>query len=208
MSLTRCCYAALLTTLLFALPALATAQAEDHWIFKVGAHNVDPQSDNGRLADGSLAVNVGGSVRPTVTLEYLLAPSLGVELLASWPFEHEVKLNGADAAETKQLPPTLTLQYHFAPQAAISPFLGAGLNFTRFFNVEERGPLTGTDLTLGNSWGVAVHGGLDFKLGERWLAGVDLRWIRIASQARVNGVDVGTVNVNPLVYGAYAGYRF
>ena len=92
--------------------------------------------------------------------------------------------------------------------ALLSPFVGVGLNFTRFFNVNERGPLTGTDLTLGNSWGFAAHGGLDWRINEQWLAGVDLRWIDIDTTARVNGVKVGTVNVDPLVYGAYVGYRF
>jgi outer membrane protein len=120
-------------------------------------------------------------------LEYLLSPNIGVELLAAWPFEHTVKLNGADDAKVKQLPPTVSLQYHFIPAASISPFVGVGLNFTRFFNVDERDPLTGT---------------------EQWLAGVDVRWIDIDTTARVNGAKVGTVNVDPLVYGAYVGYRF
>jgi len=201
----RSCAAILLASL---SPALALAQDYDHWVFEVGAHDVDPKSDNGHLAGGALAVNVGSSVRPTLTLEYLLTQNIGVELLAATPFRHEVKLNGTEAATAEQLPPTLSLQYHFIPQATISPFLGVGVNFTRFFSVDERGPLAGTDLTLGNSWGVAVHAGLDFRLSDRWLAGVDLRWMDIDSRARVNGADVGTVNVDPLVYGAYAGYRF
>jgi outer membrane protein len=201
----RSCAAILLATV---VPALGLSQEDDHWTVKVGAHDVDPKSDNGHLADGTFAVNVGSSVRPTATLEYLITQNVGVELIAAWPFRHEVKLNGAEAATTEQLPPTLSLQYHLAPQAAISPFFGVGVNFTRFFSVDERGPLAGADLTLGNSWGFAAHAGLDCRLSDRWLAGVDLRWINIDSTARVNGANVGTVNIDPLVYGAYAGYRF
>ena len=190
------------------VPALALAQADDRWVIKVGVHDVNPKSDNGALAGGALHVDVGSSLRPSAMLEYLLTQNVGIELLAAWPFEHNVKLNGVDAATVKQLPPTLSLQYHFVPQASISPFVGLGLNFTRFFDVSERGPIAGADLTLGNSWGSAAHLGLDFKITEQWLAGVDLRWIDIDTTARVNGAKVGTVSIDPLVYGAYVGYRF
>jgi len=186
----------------------ASAQADDHWTIEAGAHQVDPRSDTGSLAGGALITDVGSSLRPSAMLEYLVTPSIGIELLAAWPFRHEVKLNGQEAAQTKQLPPTLSVQYHFLPQAAVSPFVGAGINFTRFFDIEERGPLRGTDLDLGDSWGFAVHAGVDFRVSDRWLAGVDFRWIDIDTTARVNGAEVGTVHIDPLVYGAYVGYRF
>lgn len=206
MSLARSlCVAALLATV---IPARASDSVDGPWLLKLGAHDVDPKSDNGQLSGGSLSARVGSSVRPTATLEYLFMPELGVELIAAWPFEHDVKLNGALAATTRELPPTLSFQYHFTPGGAVSPFIGIGLNYTRFFDVDERGPLTGTRVDLSNSFGFAAHAGLDFRLADRWLAGVDMRWINIETDARVNGSKVGTVTVNPLVYGVYAGYRF
>ena len=206
MRLTRCfCMAALVAA---AIPANAADAADGSWLVKVGVHDVDPKSNNGQLAGGALTADVGSSVRPSAMLEYLVTPNLGVELLAAWPFQHDIRLNGTLAATTKELPPTLSLQYHFMPRATVSPFLGVGLNYTRFFNVDERGPLAGTRLDLSNSFGFAAHAGLDFNLTERWFAGVDLRWINIETDARVNGTKVGRVDVSPLVYGAYAGYRF
>jgi outer membrane protein len=205
MSLARGFLATSLLALLLSAPAFG--QEAESWIVKVGAHDVDPKSGNGRLAGGALGVDVDDSVRPTATLERLFTPHLGLEIIAAWPFEHEVSLNGAPAAKVKQLPPTLSLQYHFAPAATISPFVGVGLNYTRFFSIEERGPLQGARLSLGDSWGLAAHAGVDFRLGERWLAGVDVRWIDIDTRVRVNGVAVGTVAIDPLVAGAYVGYR-
>lgn len=205
MSLARQISAAIL---LAAGAACTLAQADERWTVKAGAHTVNPKSDTGSLAGGALATDVDSSLRPSAMLEYFVTSSIGVELLAAWPFRHEVKLNGVEAAQTKQLPPTVSLQYHFLTGSAISPFVGVGLNFTRFFNVDERGPLIGTDLTLGDSWGIATHAGIDFRITERWLAGVDFRWIDIDTTARVNGAKVGTVNVDPLVWGAYVGYRF
>ncbi len=141
-------------------------------------------------------------------LEYLLTPNIGIELLAAWPFQHIVKLNGTEAAVTRQLPPTLSLQYHFLPQAPISPFVGVGLNFTRFFNVEERGPAQRHGPDTRKFLGFCSTRGSGLPARAPVAAGVDLRWIDIDTTARVNGAKVATVNIDPLVYGAYVGYRF
>ena len=130
----------------------ARAQGTD-WVVKVGVHSVDPKFNNGTLAAGALKTDVGSDVKPTITAEYLLSPEWGVEALASLPWEHEVKLNGAKAATTKQLPPTLSLQYHFNPGGQISPFVGLGLNYTIFFSEHTTGPLAGTKLSLDNTLG-------------------------------------------------------
>jgi outer membrane protein len=198
---------AMLALLASSLLASATASAYD-WTFKVGAHQVDPKSDNGTLAGGTLKTDVSGDWRPTFQLEYFLNPNWGVEVLAATPFKHDVKLNGVKAAEVSHLPPTVSVQYHFNPGGKVSPFVGIGLNYTAFFDVKERGPLAGTQLTLGKSWGAAAHAGLDFTLSERWLMSVDLRWMDIDTEARVNGAKVGTVNIDPLAYGLAVGYRF
>lgn len=187
----------------------ANAHADDsNWVVKFGVHNVAPKSDNGNLAGGTLKADVGDDARPTVTLEYLATPNWGVEVLAALPFEHGVKLNGVQAADVKQLPPTVSVQYHFLAGQQFSPFVGVGLNYTRFFSVKEKGPLAGTHLDLEDSWGPALHAGVDISLAPNWLFTVDARWIGIETDAKVNGAKVGTVKIDPLVYGVAVGYRF
>ena len=189
--------------------AAPLAHADDGtWRFTVGAHNVDPTSDNGSLAAGALDVDVGSNWRPSFTAEYFLNDHLGVEVLAALPFKHDVKLNGVAAGEVTHLPPTVSLQYHFSPEAKISPYLGAGVNFTWIYSEDSAGPIAGTQLKLKNSWGLAAHAGVDFKLENDWFVGVDARWIDIDSDVSVNTVQVGTVNIDPLVYGVYVGKRF
>ena len=129
-------------------------------------------------------------------------------MLAALPFKHEVKLNGADAGEVTHLPPTVSLQYHFSPDAKISPYLGAGLNFTWIYSEDSAGPIAGTELKLKNSWGLAAHAGVDFKMENDWFFGVDARWMDIDSDVSVNLAQVGTVNIDPIVYGFYFGKRF
>ncbi|MDE1893527.1 MAG: OmpW family protein [Pseudomonadota bacterium] len=182
------------------------AHADDNWIVHVGAHVVDPASNNGTLA--GMKASVGSDLKPTVSLEYLFTPSWSVDLLAALPFSHDVRLDGLKAATTKQLPPTIGVNYHFMPEATVSPFVGAGINYTRFFDTKGTGPLTGTVVRIDNSWGAAAHAGVDVTLAPNWLFTADVRWIDIGGDVHVNGANVGKAKVNPLVYGVSFGYRF
>jgi len=188
----------------------AAAHADDggNWVVKIGAHNVDPQSDNGTLAHGALRVDAGSDASLTFTGERMMTPNWGIEVLAALPFQHDVKINGVKAATVKHLPPTFSLQYHFLPDNTISPFVGVGINYTTFFDEKTTGPLAGAKLNLSDTWGPAAHGGVDFRLNDRWLVTLDARWMKIDPDARVNGAKLGTVHIDPLVYGFAVGYRF
>ena len=187
-----------------ALGSLATpalAQSAGDWLVGVGAHQVNPKSDNGSLARNTLAVEVGADIKPTITAEYFIADNLGIEVLASWLFEHEIAIKGlGKVGSTRHLPPTVSLQYYFG-QGSVTPFLGAGVNFTRFSSEKTSGALAGSKLELDNSWGLAAHAGIDFKVSDRAAIRVDARWIDIDSEVRLNGAELGTVEIDPLVYG-------
>lgn len=188
------------------LCATSPAHADDNWIVHVGAHVVAPASNNGTLA--GMKADIGSDFKPTVSLEYLFTPNWSVDLLASVPFRHDVRLDGQKVASTKQLPPTLGVNYHFMPDARVSPFIGAGVNYTRFFDTKGTGLLAGTVVKVDNSWGAAAHAGVDVKLADNWLFTADVRWINIGGNVLVNGADVGKARINPLVYGFSFGYRF
>lgn len=184
-------------------PALpATAQSAGDWTIALGAHHVDPTSDNGRLADGTLPLSVGGSTRPTIAVEYFVRDRVGIELLAATPFRHDLDIAGLGRiGSTKHLPPTLSLQYHFTPQARVAPFVGVGLNYTTFFEEDTRGALAGSKLALGDSWGLALHAGMDIRAGRGNIR-LDARWMDIESDVRLDGAKLGTARIDPLVYGA------
>ncbi len=184
-----------------ALPALA--QSKGDWTMGLGVHQVNPKSDNGALVDGTLHLDIGSDVKPTITFEYFVRDNLGVEVLAALPFEHDLNIEGLGrVGSTKHLPPTVSLQYHFNGKQKVAPFVGAGVNYTKFFSETTRGALAGGDLSLGGSWGLALHAGLDFKLTEKSAIRVDARWIDIDTRVRLDGANLGTANIDPLVYGA------
>jgi len=188
--------------------APAMAQSKGDWTISAGVHQVAPKSDNGTLA-GGLEVDVDSDIKPTITGEYFIADNLGIEVLAALPFKHDININGLGrVGSTKQLPPVVTLQYHFNSKGKVSPFVGAGLNYTTFFSEDTTGALAGSKLKLQDSWGLAAHAGVDFAIGEKGALRVDMRWIDIDSKVKLNGEKIGTVNIDPLVYGASYVFKF
>ena len=169
----------------------ASAQSQGDITLGFGIGSVIPASNNGTLAGGS--ADVANSVRPTITVEYFIRDNLGIELLASAPFEHDISINGAFAGSTRQLPPTISLNYHFPTQSAFKPYVGAGINYTTFFKEESALGV----LELDDSVGLSLQVGLDYVLanGNAWRT--NLRWFDIDSDASLNGVDIGTAEIDP-----------
>ena len=188
--------------------APAFAQQAGEWTFAIGAHQVAPKSNNGSVVNGTLDVEVGSNVRPTITAEYFIRNNLGIEVLAAVPFQHNLDIAGLGrVGSTKHLPPTVSVQYHFG-QGAVKPFVGLGVNYTCFFGTDTTGALAGRKLELNNSFGLAAHAGIDFEISQKGSIRIDARWIDIDTDAKLNGADIGTVNIDPLVYGAAYVFKF
>lgn len=190
------------TAIAMALTAPAFAQQAGDITVGVGIGSVQPKSNPGTLAGGTLQSDVGNSTRPTLTLEYFVRDNLGVEVLAATPFRHDVILNGTKAGTVKHLPPTVSLNWHFETNSPFKPFVGLGVNLTSFFHEKTEGPLAGANLDLKHSWGLAASLGADYWLNEKSALRANLRWIDIDSDVYVNGTKVGTVNIDPWVVNA------
>lgn len=179
---------------------VAAQQAGD-WTVGLGLANVNPKSDNGTLAGGTVPVSIGDNTRPSITVEYFIRDNIGVELLGALPFKHSIKSNGTEIGTVKHLPPVVSLQYHFDATPQLKPFVGVGVNFTGFYDAESRGPLDGNDLRVKNSWGLAAHLGADYWINDRSAVRADVRWIDIDADVTLNGADIGQVEVDPVVAG-------
>jgi len=198
------------TSALLAQPMAATANQGD-WLVRSGLGYVVPTDDNLKNLGGPGShVQVENGFSLTVEVAYKLTDHWGVELLAAWPFAHDVKLDGAGTvAEVEHLPPTLSLQYYFVPDGQLRPYIGAGLNYTVFTREREVGVLRdGVRLELDDSWGLALQAGIDFGVHENWFGNVGVRYIDIESDLSLNGSKVGTVKIDPFVYQFQFGYRF
>jgi outer membrane protein len=190
-----------LSTATISMPLQANEAGD--WLVRFGGSYVSPKSDNSEI------VSVDGQMGVTFNFSYFFTPNLAVELLAALPYEHDIELvGGGKVASTKHLPPTVSLQYHFLPDARFQPYVGAGLNYTTFFSEKTTGALTGTDLNLDDSWGWAAEFGVDIPFNESWLLNFDVRYIDIDTKAKLDGASLGTVEIDPWVYGAHVGFRF
>lgn len=146
-------------------------------LVRAGAAHVSPTTD---ASDNGLGVEVDGNTQLGLNFTYMVTDNIGVELLAATPFKHDITQGGTTVGSTRHLPPTLTLQYHLNPKGAIRPYVGAGVNYTAFFDEDAKGPLAGADLSLDNSFGLAAEAGVDVDLGSGfflngavWYADID-----------------------------------
>jgi outer membrane protein len=196
------------------LAAPASAHEAGDWLFRFGGSLIDPKSDNGSF-DEDLDIKVDDQWGVTFNITYMYTANIGVELLAALPYEHDIDLvDIGTVASVKQIPPTLSLQYHFMPQNVFQPYAGVGLNYTLFSSEKLKGPLAGQGLDIdvdSSSFGLAAQLGFDYKLTDQWFLNFDLRWIKIETDVEVtDGVDTlaAKVKIDPLVYGLHVGYRF
>ncbi len=183
--------------------SLALAHEQGDWLIRFGASNVDPDSNNHPV------VSVGDDTSYTFNFTYMMTDHWAVEVLAAWPFLHDINLiGGPKVGKTKHLPPTFSAQYHFLPASRFQPYVGAGLNYTKFFQETTQGPLAGSDLQLDDSWGLALEIGADIKINEKWFINLSYREIDIDTDATLDGADLGSVKIDPSVYGVHVGARF
>ena len=184
-----------------ALAGPVAAQSTGDWTLGFGIANVDPKSDNGTLAGGTVPTSIGDNTRPQITFEYFIRDNIGIEVLGALPFRHSIRSNGTEIGTVRHLPPVVSLQYHFDLTPRWKPFVGVGVNFTGFFDAEAKGPLEGADLRVKNSWGLAAHLGTDYWINDRAALRADLRWIDIDSDVMLDGAKIGRVEVDPVVVG-------
>ena len=175
----------------------ATALAED-WMMRVRAIDIQPD------ASSSLAgLDVSSEWVPEVDFTYFVTPNIGVELILATA-RHEVTLNGTSLGKLNHLPPTVTLQYHFNPTPKIKPYVGAGVNYTRFYNVD----LPGLKVDK-NSFGGALQAGVDIAVTKNGYLNLDVKKIWIDTTVKTTaGAKVTDLDINPVVWGIGYGFRF
>lgn len=242
----RSLYVAVAVPMLLSAPLTQAYEGGDI-ILRNGLALVDPQEsssniditqpDLGEVAGGE--VGVDKDVQIGLTATYLLTPHFGVELLAATPFSHDIHGAGALAgagklAETKHLPPTLSLQYYpLGGNSRFQPYVGVGVNYTMFFEEQTSSTLTNsigalaaatgtpgvvassTSLELDDSVGVAAQLGMDYQVTDTLGLNAGLWWIDLDTTGTIDAqTNVGEVSaevdveIDPLVYMIGAMVRF
>jgi len=180
------------------LPLTASAQ---NWMIGARLINISPD-----VSTSISGLDVKDQWTGELDFTYFFTPNLAAELIAAWA-KHEVTLNGNSLGKVGVLPPTLTLQYHFTNLGAFKPYVGGGFNYTYFYENElANGTLNIND----NSWGGALQAGFDYQIQKNWYLNADVKylWINTKVNVTATGAELGSLDINPWVFGVGVRYRF
>ena len=168
----------------------------------------------------SSSTSIGGHVTatqqaaPELDASYFFTDNIAAELIAA-STRHDIAatstaLGHVDVGSVWVLPPTLTLQYHFMPHERFSPYVGAGVNVTWFYDSQPSLP-TVTKTTLSNNVGAAIQAGFDYNITGAWFYNFDVKQIFLNTTARLStlaGPVKAHTALDPTVVGTGIGYRF
>lgn len=166
-------------------------------------------------------VAIDNAVAPEIDFTYFATNNIAFELIAATTKHSASGVTGTTKtvgklASTWVLPPTLTAQYHFMPDAKVRPYVGAGVNYTLFYSEDaSKGLETAvgkTKVNMKSSFGWAAQAGVDIDLNEKIFLNIDVKYIDIDTTARLAttaaGVQKVKVDIDPLVFGIGLGMRF
>ncbi len=224
--------------IVLAVGALAAVPAFANLSVNVGAITVAPNDSSSTLnvvesvaglPAGSTQVAVNNNTQLGFTIDYKINNNWTAEIIAATPFSHDINVKGSaidglDIGNTKHLPPTLVAQYHFdMGNSNLDPFVGVGLNYTKFFDASASDTLKTTlralnvttanddvDLELDDSVGLALQAGVNYKINDHWGAHFAVSKIDIDTEANVtvngNSIQKVDVQIDPMV--VMVGVRF
>ena len=164
--------------------------------------------------------SVNASAMPEVDVTWMASDNIGFELIASTTKHSASGTSGTTGgigklASTWVLPPTLTAQYHLNPRGHVRPYVGAGINYTVFWNEKASDGLVAavgpTRVRMSDSVGWALQAGVDIDVSRRAFLNLDVKYIDIDTTARLRTTAIGTqsvrLGIDPLVVGVGVGFR-
>jgi len=204
----RLLLSAIATSLLVAAPAAAE---QGDWLVRLRGLHVVPNEDATIDPIGG-DVDIDTSIVPELDISYFIQDNWAVELILGVTPHDVMAVDTAagdiDLGDVTLLPPTLTLQYHFNPAGQVRPYLGAGVNYTTFFNEDLPSGSALSTIDYDDSFGLAAQAGLDFALENGWLVNLDVKYIDINTDVLIDGAIAADVDIDPVIFGIGLGRQF
>lgn len=196
--------------LLFLAGLLFTVSlSAQNWQVRLRGVSVQPY-EKSTVGGEDSDVNISNAFIPELDFTYFFNKNFAAELILGTS-KHDVKVGNDEVSlgSVRLLPPTVTLQYHFYPTKSLKPYVGAGLNYTIFYDVEN-GDTLGMDYK--NNVGIALQGGVDYFVNDKFFLNVDIKKLYLQTDV---DVDLGLpatvpaeVKINPLLIGFGVGMKF
>jgi len=181
------------------------------WLIRARAIAVipDPGSSTITVIGGNVT-DISTTVVPELDFSYFFSPHIAAELILATN-RHSVTASGTSLGTVSLgrvtlLPPTLVLQYHFGPKHQFDPYIGAGLNYTFFY---DETPRTVTSICYEDTASLALQAGIDFNIDCNWVINVDVKKLFLRPSVTTTGPALSTkAHIEPYIVGAGVGYRF
>ena len=224
----------LILSSLLAVGSAAPALAQQNTV-QIGISNVQPHSSasdfSGPFTPTGISLEVRDKTTPFFSYSREINDQWDVELALGAPPTHDIALTinnpalpaGAQAlsgqvgAKVRQVAPTLFANYKFLEKTSrLRPFIGIGVNYTRFDNTSstaannalDGGP---TSISLDDSYGLALHGGVTYRLSDQWSVSASLATAQVKSKIITNTLGIersADIEFNPRVFTVAVGYSF
>ena len=153
--------------------------------------------------------SVTDSVIPEVDFTYYLTDNISANLIAAVTRHTVSNSVTGRIASISLLPPTATVLYHFNPNGSIRPYLGAGLNYTFFYDPT---PVVGLKpISFSNNVGFALQGGFDVPVGDGpYFVNLDVKklFLNTGITAATGGAVRAKASLDPWLIGFGVGVRF
>lgn len=180
--------------------AMAQQTTEGPWLVRARAVHLDSANKDST----GLNLSVNDKWIPEVDITYFFNKNIAAELILTVPQRHTLSAGGTAIGSLKHLPPSLLVQYHFTDAPGFKPYVGAGVNYTRFSSI--RLP-AGVDVDR-NSFGGALQLGVDIPVAKDVYLNFDVKKVYIKTDVSAAGNKIGTFKVDPVLFGIGLGWRF
>jgi outer membrane protein len=197
--------------------ASGVAQAQDN-VVKAGITYYTTHSSTSGIQGIGIPpgadAETGNAVTAIFVYERTLTPNIGVELVLGIPPTIEADATGSVAflgdniLSAKNVSPTLLFNYYFgAPGDTWRPYLGAGINYTRFTDIKSS---LAPQVDMSDSWGLALQAGINYAIDKQWGLFASVARIDVKSDvvAVASTVLTTTIDFKPVTYSFGAYYRF
>ncbi|MCK6419486.1 MAG: outer membrane beta-barrel protein [Aquabacterium sp.] len=198
------------------LAGTCAAQAQDN-VVKLGLTRYDTHARTTGIQGIGVPAGADAAVGDATTViavyERLLSPNMGVELVLGVPPKITSRATGSvaflgEVLTARNVAPTLLFNYHFGDSGnQVRPYVGVGLNWTRFVDVKSTLAPT---VEMSDSYGWAVQGGVSVAFDKRWGMFASVATLKVKSDLVASGSTVltTTIDFRPVVYSAGVSYRF
>ncbi|MER8665432.1 OmpW family protein [Mesorhizobium sp. M1148] len=190
----------------------AVTEWPNPWQVRLRALGVITEDSGYVNAEPGSGLSYSNTVTPELDISYYFTDNIATELILGTTYAN-IEGQGAIGAlgnvgKVWLLPPTLTLQYHFTKFGAFKPYVGAGVNYTIFYN-QHAG--SADALKVDNTFGTALQVGFDYMVDQHWGVNFDVKklFLKPDFDVTVDGAkQTGKAELDPWLIGAGVTYRF